>query len=61
MSKKVGVRKVYFWGSIGTFERLVWKHEDGTYWIRWYYEDIQVEQADGCEGNSNGWRTVEAY
>lgn len=58
---KIGVRKVWFWYSRQTFERLVFRRDDGTYWIRWYYEDVQVEQLDGCETNTNGWRTVEAY
>lgn len=59
---KIGVRKVYFYGSNGFFERLVWRdNTSGKYYIRWYYETVEVIQVDGCEGSSIGWRTIEAY
>lgn len=59
--EKIGVRKIWFSGSRQTFERLVWKKEDGTFWIRWYFESVQVKQAEGTEYATCGWRTVEPY
>lgn len=60
--KKIGIRKVFFTGTKGHFERLVWKDEStGKYYIRWYFETIEVMQADGFEAVSDGWKTVEAY
>lgn len=60
--KKVGVRKVWFRGRRGYFERLVWKNEeDGTYWISWYHESVQVRQRDGFEVVSDGWYTIKEY
>jgi len=60
--KKIGVRKIYFWGSNGFFERLVWKDEKtNKYYVRWYHQTVEVMQTDGFETTSNGWKTVEAY
>ena len=58
MPRKVGVRKIWFTGSKGFFERLVWE-ENGEYWVRWYYETIRVTNPNGEV--TQGWRTVEAY
>lgn len=60
--KKIGTRRVYFWGSGASFDRAVRKDEEtGKYFVTWYGQSVEVTQADGCEGLSNGWKTVEAY
>lgn len=59
--KTLGTKKIYFTGSEQIFQRLVKKKEDGTYWARWYGQDIQVKQIDGCDNSVSGWITIEKY
>lgn len=60
--KRIGIKKVWFTGSRGYFERIVWKDErNDKYFVNWYHQKIEVIQCDGCEGVSQGWKTVEEY
>lgn len=60
--KNLGMKRIYFTGSQKVHDRVVKKNEDnGTYWARWYGQDIQVRQIDGYDRVVSGWRTVEKY
>lgn len=59
--KKIGMRNIYFWGSIKTLPRCVYKTDDGKLVVKWYGSLIEVKQNYGFEGATNGWKTVEAY
>lgn len=57
---KIGIRKIYFWGSRQMFERLVYK-DNGKYFCQWYHQMIEVVHASGDAWATSGWKTVEAY
>lgn len=57
----MGKRLIYLTGSRKTIERVLWRSEDGAYWIKWYGEMIKVYHPNGYVNVTAGWRTVEAY
>ena len=59
--EKLEAKRIYLTGSRKTVERVVWKDNDGRYWIRWGGEMVQVYHPDGYVNVTAGWRTVEDY
>ncbi len=61
-NKNIGVQKIRLTGSHANCERVIWKNEvDGTFWIKWYGNYIQVKNTYNDEYSSSGWFTVELY
>lgn len=57
---RIGDRNVYLTGSRRTVQRVIRKAENGTYWMKWGGNEVEVKNTNG-EGVTSGWRTVEAY
>ena len=58
---RIGARTIYFTGSDARHVRVVWRKDDGTYWIKWYGVAIEVDQMDDDCFASAGWKTVDTY
>lgn len=59
--KSIGSRKVFLTGSSKTITRAVYEKEDGTFWVTWGKQKIEVRQVYNDKNATAGWRTVEAY